>query len=1234
MFISKALYVSHLEDFAFARVLVDYYRLSYPPSPQMALDGWADNFRRIISRGGNACQVGVALCYLLLQRPGLLADFSRCQAAGFAEDLGITSELMPLSFAGICPEAGLLWPSPSEEYLNMPEDERERILITAGMGCWLFVTIASLNYLYCGMENCSYGHLKGRVVRSPGQNQVFDNIEKAVRRFILVDGKPRMLRVGRPQEGDPTWSYWGADVQVAIPLTLGGVLPSLPASEVAGSVDILPLVSEETKALLLDPSLLRLAEDEVEDPLPTAKVLVGSQVEYDDIIKALWERGMCEPEDVPNTVRHKGKPVRNGLMGVHKKWVTGSDGSVQQVLRLIINLVPSNALQRGIRGASQRMSYPMLLSTIVLQGNESIVFYSEDQASCFHLYLIPEPWRNYFVIDREASGPCLGLPAGTRARPRIRTVPMGWIQAVDVIQEAHENIMQRGPPAGAGLEAEAFFRLGYPTPDLREPRRDFFQLYVDNFDQGKIVLTTDLQLYTFKPSGEQLAVRAAYLEHGIQRDPDKAAEGVPQWETLGAYLDGEAGLIGTSSARRLAVAGELLHIIGDSPSPMMARRVQTALGKLNFCMQFQNSLISVFSRIYLEVQSPFRMTLSMASADELLVALGLLPLMEASVRTPVSGTVVATDASETGGGACISKGLTPMGRQRARDLLANPDGNVLCGPEVADASGAQQPKVLIVSAFSGMEGAGQAAKLANARIAGIISIDSDKVARRVAREHHPQGIQTHDIKVVDETMVANWKRWHPDATEVTFVAGFPCQDVSGINVGRAGATGSRTGLLAEALRVERLLTQRRFRWTVRALYECVASMDDADERHCSELIGVSPWFCDAGEVSPCSRPRYYWLRNISVAEMTDVYFQGGGVHFSLGPQDVPELNAFLEPGVVKAVEDGGNFFCFLRPQARSAPPPHPAGVHRASPPALRRWKGDSYRLAPYQYSQKNLVRDKFGIRRLLAEESLRMLAFNSGHLDCVGKIVGKKQEEDAKGQLVGNTFSCVVIARLLLGTWNPPVAQRRISGIRYLWEVWQELETQAAADKARSKSWSAQWSPGSSSSSNRAAQQVVTYGQQQTELAAALVKQYIRHADHRGSDVRMDVGIIHRSGNVQRMPVSTTLWEWRAVLSYAWAHPGAHINVLELAAVFDYMRSACKQSDQLFIRQLFVIDSQVGLAVLAKGRSSSVSLNCLLRRIAALRVASGRMHYYAWCKSADNPADGPSRWNLKTHAKA
>jgi len=1229
MFVSKPLYVSDTADFAFARVLVDYYRLSYPPAPQMNLEGWTETFRRTISRGGNACQVGVALNFLLLQRPGLFGDFCRFQASGFARDLGISSELLPLDFAGICPEATMLWPQPSQDYLQLPEEQRQEILHTAGIQCWKWLVVAALNYMYCGMEHCSYYHIKGKVVRSAGQQLAMDKIDEAVRRFLFADGTPRSMRVGNPVEGDMAWAYWGAEVQVALPLTLQGVLPSLPAAGVAGSVDILSLVSDQTRALLQDPSLLRLDEAEVEDPLPTAKVIVASQNDYEDVVRALWERGMCEPEDVPNTVRHKGRPVRNGLMGVHKKWVKGSDGEELQVLRLIINLVPTNALQRPMRGASQRMGYPMLLSSIVLHGNESLVFYSEDQASCFHMYLVPEAWRNFFVIDREVPGPCLGLPEGTRARPRIRTVPMGWVQAVDIIQEAFEFLNFQEPPQGAGLRSDAFFRMGSPSPNLSGSNRDWFQLYVDNWDQGKVVLTTEMHQYTFKPSGEQIAVREAFLHHGVRRDPEKAAEGVVQWETLGASLDGEAGLIGTSSERRLAVAGEVLHIIGDSNKPMMARRIQTALGKLNFCMQFQNSLISMFGRIYVEVQSPFRLTLSLASTDELLVALCLLPMMFVSIRTPVSGVVVATDASETGGGACISKGLSPLGRQRARDLMANPDGNLLHEPNDEPGAADDRPSVLIISVFSGMEGAGQAAKLGNAKVAGIISIDNDKVARRVARDHHPQGVQFHDIQLVDDAMVANWRRWHPDATEVTFMAGFPCQDVSGINVGRAGATGSRTGLLGEALRVERLVSLRKHNWVVRSLYECVASMDDADERYCSDLIGVQPWFADASEVSPCSRPRYYWLRSITVAEMSDVWFHGGGVHFKLGDTDVPNLSHFLEPGASKAIDDGGIFFCFLRPHARSSPPPHPAGLQRASPPAIRRWKGDSYRLAPYQYSQKNLIRDQFGLRRLAAEESLRMLAFNSGHLDGVGKVVGKKMEEDTKGQLVGNSFSCIVIARLLLGVWNPQVGKRRSSGIAYLWQRWLELEDKAKEAKARSKSWSSQWSSTPSSSSNRAAQHSTGVGQEQAQLAQALVEQYIRHADHRGSDVRMDVGIIHRSGSVQRMPVATALWEWKAVLSYAWIHPGAHINVLELAAVFDYMRSACRQSDQLFIRQLFILDSQVGLAVLAKGRSSSVALNALLRRVAALRVASGRMHYYAWCKSADNPADGPSQWKLK-----
>ncbi len=62
------------------------------------------------------------------------------------------------------------------------------------------------------------------------------------------------------------------------------------------------------------------------------------------------------------------------------------------------------------------------------------------------------------------------------------------------------------------------------------------------------------------------------------------------------------------------------------------------------------------------------------------------------------------------------------------------------------------------------------------------------------------------------------------------------------------------------------------------------------------------------------------------------------------------------------------------------------------------------------------------------------------------------------------------------------------------------------------------------------------------------------------------------------------------------------------------------------VRFLHVTDSQVVLAVMAKGRSSSKQLNWLLRRVAALNLVADVTPSYVFVSSADNPADAPSRW--------
>ena len=66
------------------------------------------------------------------------------------------------------------------------------------------------------------------------------------------------------------------------------------------------------------------------------------------------------------------------------------------------------------------------------------------------------------------------------------------------------------------------------------------------------------------------------------------------------------------------------------------------------------------------------------------------------------------------------------------------------------------------------------------------------------------------------------------------------------------------------------------------------------------------------------------------------------------------------------------------------------------------------------------------------------------------------------------------------------------------------------------------------------------------------------------------------------------------------------------------------------------MDSQVAIAVLAKGRSSSWKLNQVLRRVGALTVAAGFAPAYGYCMSEWNPSDVPSRrWeNGRVQARA
>ena len=138
------------------------------------------------------------------------------------------------------------------------------------------------------------------------------------------------------------------------------------------------------------------------------------------------------------------------------------------------------------------------------------------------------------------------------------------------------------------------------------------------------------------------------------------------------------------------------------------------------------------------------------------------------------------------------------------------------------------------------------------------------------------------------------------------------------------------------------------------------------------------------------------------------------------------------------------------------------------------------------------------------------------------------------------------------------------------------------------------------------------------------VYEHMRSADLKGSDVRLLPFEVYNARAWPRRSLCTSMWAWKTLQQYSYKIP-AHINVLELRSVFNYLRYRAQRVDLLPARIFIFLDSQVALSVLAKGRSSSLQLNNLLRRIAGLALLCDFRLYLGWCSTDANPADVPSR---------
>ena len=234
------------------------------------------------------------------------------------------------------------------------------------------------------------------------------------------------------------------------------------------------------------------------------------------------------------------------------------------------------------------------------------------------------------------------------------------------------------------------------------------------------------------------------------------------------------------------------------------------------------------------------------------------------------------------------------------------------------------------------------------------------------------------------------------------------------------------------------------------------------------------------------------------------------------------------------------------------------GYEQASEKARARWKGDAYRVQPYQYEDRNLVFAKHGPRRLNPTEQLRMMGFPSNYLEAKNKL-----SNDVKGQLLGNSFSAVAVARLLVGlvVSEEEVKERDVTSM--LWQCWHEMEERAQHDE---QPWKVRFGSRAGSATMVRSLRELVAGPVVLDTVRLIdprrwltdeqVLTYLltRAATHRGGEIRIQDGAPMAVGAACRQSIDPTHWTWKVLLSYQWKEPGQHINVLETAAVLDVLR--------------------------------------------------------------------------------
>ena len=392
-----------------------------------------------------------------------------------------------------------------------------------------------------------------------------------------------------------TVDYQGEEVKVAKWFNWSNISPALP-----NEVGVVPLESVCSLGCYhyvthfdeyLKPSNEWIA-------VRAPRVMVEDTL-WGEVCRGLVKSGVCTFLEESEVFRMGDELLLNGLFGVSKEDWT-AEGT--EIYRLIMNLVPLNAICRPMAGDVETLPSWGAMSPFFLQPSENLLVSSEDVKCFFYTMRVPEAWVKFLAFNKAV--PDEALPEGLRGQKvylASRVLPMGFLNSVSLAQHLHRNLVSwslAGTPVESGeqnapeleLRKDRSFSVGNPN----------WRVYLDNYDLLERVESTSMVDMEGTVAPGVLALRQEYPRWQVPRNEKKAVQRSGHCEMQGATIDGVAGLAYPRESKlcRYFALGMRLAQAGKGTQ----KQWQVVCGGLVYFSMFRRPLLGSLNAVWRHIE--------------------------------------------------------------------------------------------------------------------------------------------------------------------------------------------------------------------------------------------------------------------------------------------------------------------------------------------------------------------------------------------------------------------------------------------------------------------------------------------------------------------------------------------------------------------------------------------------------------------------------------------------------